>query len=536
MTIDVSIFSAPGGNEIKNITPRARDVTIRTNTRGFESLTCFVPMTMQEAFRIYDRAGLPHVVASSHGGVVWEGRLEDVAITGDGIRLTAYGYQRALSDAPYTALWSKDTTADFKPISRLDVAARTDAFPERFSMNLDTNHIYISNVKNNTYGNTAPTEVGYYVFSIPDSSGRQIVAIDFDWELIGIDANWNASFRTLDSTYTTVATPWTQASNAGTQTGTQNLSSLTAADRCAFMLYRSAADAAVASETGAISLRITNLRIKTTSTATVLASEIASALVSFVNTTNSTQLSSATGWIQSPGVDLKNELYLHQNPSDILTYLANIGNSATPPIRYEWSVWEDRVLRFVPRSTYNRSWYVDASEVTIERTLDSLRNSAYGVYRTADGTEARTSTSSNTFSIARYAVTRRAAVSVNTASSTQAGIYRDAFLEDNKVPRPRVGLRFDELYDASGGRFPLWACRGGDTITIRNLPPSLSISIDRIRTFRVSETEYSLDNNILTVVPEDNPPTLDFLVARNAAGVSQAENSGFILQRKSGIV
>jgi hypothetical protein len=116
-------------------------------------------------------------------------------------------------------------------------------------------------------------------------------------------------------------------------------------------------------------------------------------------------------------------------------------------------------------------------------------------------------------------VTRYGAITAQTTSSTQATTVRDASLQDNKDPKPRVGLTFSALYDASGGRWPNWAMRAGDTVTIRNLPPTSSTTIDRIRTFRVSETSYDVDTDTIAPTPEESLPTLDFLIARNAAGV-----------------
>ena len=71
------------------------------------------------------------------------------------------------------------------------------------------------------------------------------------------------------------------------------------------------------------------------------------------------------------------------------------------------------------------------------------------------------------------------------------------------------------LYNASGGRVPLWMMRAGDTLTIRNLPPGAGTAIDKIRKFRVKRTTYDVDNDVLTPEPELEAPSLEFLVANN---------------------
>jgi hypothetical protein len=70
------------------------------------------------------------------------------------------------------------------------------------------------------------------------------------------------------------------------------------------------------------------------------------------------------------------------------------------------------------------------------------------------------------------------------------------------------------VYDAAGGRWPLWMARSGDTVTIRNLPPTLSAEVDRVRTFRIGRTEYECDSDTLRVEPEESLPRLEMMVAR----------------------
>jgi hypothetical protein len=59
-------------------------------------------------------------------------------------------------------------------------------------------------------------------------------------------------------------------------------------------------------------------------------------------------------------------------------------------------------------------------------------------------------------------------------------------------------------------------------VIVRNLPPTISTSIDRIRSFRLSRTSYDAMTDTLTVEPEQARPTLDALLARIAAGVGPA--------------
>jgi len=252
----------------------------------------------------------------------------------------------------------------------------------------------------------------------------------------------------------------------------------------------------------------------------VTADEIAKdMLASYVNALNSAQLSSSTALIQSPGLDLIDEVFEGANMAPELTRLAALGDNQTPPRMWEVGVYEDRTLFFRPQQSASRAWYVDVTDLSVARTLEQLFNSVRATYQDANGRTQRTTSSSDTTSSARYGLLRATAVDTSTTSATQAGIERDAELQDHKDPLPRATVPFDAVYDAGGARYPLWLVRSGDTITIRNLSPGLSASVDRIRTFRVTHTSYDAMADALAVEPELPPLTLETMLARQAEGI-----------------
>jgi hypothetical protein len=78
-----------------------RGLEFTTGEHGYESLSVFVPMSLQEAFYLLDRPGLPQVFVKSNAITVWQGRLEDLHIVAGGIELGALGDWRGYSDVPY---------------------------------------------------------------------------------------------------------------------------------------------------------------------------------------------------------------------------------------------------------------------------------------------------------------------------------------------------------------------------------------------------------------------------------------------------
>jgi hypothetical protein len=67
--------------------------------------------------------------------------------------------------------------------------------------------------------------------------------------------------------------------------------------------------------------------------------------------------------------------------------------------------------------------------------------------------------------------------------------------------------------------------RAGDTITIRNLPVTGSTLIDKIRRFTIAKTSFSVDDEILTLTPELETPSLEFLVAKTSAALGHVFGS-----------
>ncbi len=73
--------------------------------------------------------------------------------------------------------------------------------------------------------------------------------------------------------------------------------------------------------------------------------------------------------------------------------------------------------------------------------------------------------------------------------------------------------------------------RAGDTVVIRNLPPTLSTEIDRIRIFRITRTEYDPVRNTVTVEPEAPIDSLEALLAQAQLAGTGFEGRPFIAPR-----
>src|SRR3990172_4527253 len=88
-----------------------RDLAFSTNRHGFAALEGFIPTRLQESFQLYDQSILPRVQVSWNGIRVWEGRLEDVSIRGEGTKISALGYWRGYSDSIHSGSYISSTAS-----------------------------------------------------------------------------------------------------------------------------------------------------------------------------------------------------------------------------------------------------------------------------------------------------------------------------------------------------------------------------------------------------------------------------------------
>lgn len=512
--LDLSIVSADTTKRLISCSPYAEDVIVRCNEHGYESLTARVPMEFGRAMNVFQATADVNVYLTD--GTLWplfQGRLEDKGVysddTGSGLSLTAYGRQNAYRDVPYSALWSATDTSEWRAVLETEQAGWS---PQRYEIDT-SNRIFISPRKGDTHGGAVGARnIGGVAYHVPDRSERVITRISFDYTTVFPSTDWILQIGWYSAAPTGAS--WTSISNAtvivgsGSGTITQTLTgSPVAVEIRIFPSFNPGV--ALTQETNTQYARITNLRV-TTATPTIHGGTIASALVDFVASVNASHVSTSKEYIQSPGYDLKDEVYEDMYPADILDKLAALGDTQVPPRLWQWSVWEGKRLRFEPRGTGGRTWYVNAGSLELNRTYSQLLNSAYAVYRSPSGETLRTATSTDTASVSAYGVTRRQAVSTDTANSAQATVTRDAVVLDGKTPKPQVGISFTALHSEYGARVPVYFARPGDTIKIRNLPPVLTP--DRATSFRIIATEYR--DGIMSVTPESPIPTLDTLLAR----------------------
>lgn len=491
--------------------PDPQGVVITDNEHGFESLTGFQEMASERAFWLYDLAPAKWLVLSCGGYSVWEGRLEDRKIQTGGFGFTAFGAKRYLDDVIWTTFWSTKSYAGIRPVTADEV---TLAAPERWAMD-NNNRIWFGLRAGETYNDD--DHYGVQVWRPPQSADLSIRVneIEFDYD-VDLPTDWQARVCIAQEDFpgAVVGTvEWTLTSAGLPLSGTGTVVTNTAPNTHLWVVFlvrnNTGGNVTFGGETGAQYAKFTNFRVRGTPSAAVYADEIITAGVSYA-----ANLAGGYALIQSPGVDLTDEVFEDTRISEMLSYLADKGDNQTPPRKWEWGVWESQAVFFRPQGDAAKHWYVDVDELTLDSTLESLVNVAYATYQDTNGRTRRTTLEYDNNSLLKYGVVFRFGVTQErTTSLTKAELARDTFLNQNSTIAPRASLTLYGLFDAAGALWPRWAARAGDTITIRNLPPTLSAEIDKIRTFRMSRKSYNVDTDILTPTPEYGLPTLELQIA-----------------------
>lgn len=490
------------------------ELSVMNNEHGYGSLSGFVPMDIDEAFSFYNRDAMPHVILGDGAFHVFEGRLEDTAVTSGGLAFTAFGYWRAYGDTLYTELWSDDSVTGFTWMKDQSLAGN-DPATVRYVWNND-NEIYMAPRKGESFRST---DRGMFKYSIPDKSTREIVAIDFDYDvdLVSGADGWDFALSSRDAALGSVTGVWLISGFAGSASVSITFP-LTPAAVLTFELSPSAAGPIThTASTGAVFASVTNVRIKTTDAATIDASTIVSDLVASVAAINPSQVQSSTSQVQSMGIDLTNEVYEDARPQAIINKFISLGDDSTPPQLYEAAVWENRYLAFRQRGSAGREWAIDASDLSIKRTVDGLGNVVYAVYNSPSGNNLRTATATDDPSVGAYDLVRQLFTVAPSTTDTNPEAFRDALLRDSANPKPETSITFSRVADKFGALYELYFMRAGDAVLILNLPPTAGDAVDRIRKFIIHRVgRYDPVSNSITIMPEKDAQSLPVLVARNS--------------------
>ena len=261
------------------------------------------------------------------------------------------------------------------------------------------------------------------------------------------------------------------------------------------MLYfNSITPTTTAGSSGAAFLEITNLRIKTTGSAAIDSEEVITDLLETVVTTSGGRISDVTGLIDenaAAGVDHDELIFEDALPGDALTQLAQYGDGSEP-----YRVGVDNEFRLFYKSRESgRVFYALADRPSIERSVAQMINSAYVVYKDERDITRRTAVLTSSDSEVQFGLTRRAAVKLDTISSTRAENERTVFLTEVDRPDLPGRLTITYLTQETQEQIPFWELQIGDIVVIQNLPQGLPDAVRaKLERVQVAEVSYSVSD------------------------------------------
>lgn len=509
-TVSLVLYTAPNGVMLADWTGMAVSVKSSCNEHGYEALSFFVPMGVEDAFRFYQLTAGRHVEIHDGAGVVWEGRVEDRRIRPGGLEIGAFGYWRVFSDAPYTALWSVSKYADWLVPTADNVA---EIKPELYEMD-NNNRLWFGLRDGEVYGGSGEDDTAIWAWLAPHLGEELCKLVEFSYSL-DMAQYWRLSLLSWDEDWANEVEEWYVESSGSPLSGSV---AETLASEKAYVGFRVKYNhpmgdpyGMTGGQTGDEFAKLTSVVVKGTTSANLYADEIVEAVIDYVAGLSHSPLSTSKILVESPGVELVDELYEDVEAGEVLTRLAELGDSQTPPAIWEVGVGAGQRVFFRERGSQGREWFTDVLQIELGATLEALQNSVYGLYEDTNGRTLRTDVATDDPSVERYAVERRGVAEGTGTSLSRAEGRRDARLEERREVTPEAELSLEGigLFDVHGAQeISLWRVRPGDTMTIRNLPPNLSTAVDKVRSFLILGTEYDWDNGVLKITPEIKPPGL----------------------------
>lgn len=490
--LSVTLFDGVGGANILSLDGIIADLSFSTGVRGFEECRIRLIVDRGDRRRLLQRGGMPHIEITDQCAVtVWSGRVERVALQKDTVTLIARGYYAALDDSTITSFYAMSDAGKFKPF-HLSLFAGGAFNPGWWVLAADDRGMYFSPRKNETHGGSNNNGAQYWM---APHTGNEIYSVTFTYEFYA-PAGWDATLNGFDYTpnaaMTFVTRPWTLTGTGAVQTGTTTQVFASTVQVAAFAMRNTNVAAVLAVDTGTYYLKITDVTVWALQS-NIDTGAIVRDLISTASAVSANQLSSAT-----VGVFAGKSTYdcvLNNTPyTDALAFLSAPGDSQNKEIEY--FVTDDRALIYQRRGLYNRVWYIDESDFSLERGMEDVRNTIRSAYKDGFGNEVFTDAVVDNYSVEYWGLTRAVRVKSGGSNSTTATNVATTQVSILGQAVPSASMTIASVSDASGMRYPAYVLRANDIVIIRNIEYG---SEDTINSFYVAHTQYSAMSDSMTV-------------------------------------
>lgn len=497
--MQLAIYKDIRGTLLYDFSNRAYDREFGTDEHGFSYFSFSITVPTNTRSRLQKYKKVAHVRLGEAGRVVWEGRLEEVQFENRITKIIARGYIQAFTDLQVTDVWSTTQYQWWKP-SVKEYSSSNAYDDERF--NLDTNGKLLLGVKSNNIYGSSPMMAGGLEFQNLSGSTRKFNTVSFTSSgLLGSSFVYGLATRTdYNAAATTV---FSTTANGAIPVNVNFIDK----DFLQFFFYRNDTNVLYIGEDNGINTTISGLRVGTTPTISggrLYADEILRYTISGVYTLNNTQINTASGFIQSPATDLMDIVFQDTNGLEVIKTLLEKPDNQN---RYwECKVWDDQRVWFQPKRTIYKTWFVSFSELKLGFVIPKIFNSTRTKYKSERGLDLRTAYTTSGVSVTALGLTRQNMIALDTIDTNLVSYATAASLSDTTTQKTQSTINTQWVYDTRGTRIAGYYVRSGDKIVIRNMPISL---VDEVETsFFVKETIYSIEEKTLSLIPQEEIPTL----------------------------
>lgn len=485
-----------------DVTFEALQPEFSTNKYGFGYCKFSLNWTLEKAAQLFRLKSVAYVRLGTGNKSYFEGRLEDIEI-GNEIIVTAFGYYRAFTDLQVNDLWSTTQIDIWKP--QPTTVTRPTSRPEAYTYDFD-DKIKISLNKNVV---SSGNQFGAAYFFPPQNSTRLLDTIDFSYQYISPSISSAILAQKILDDFNASASnpnPWIIQGISTNLAGKTTITDMAASGITIGFSNSLIAGLLFVGETGSFYISYSGIRVGTSpsiSGGRLYADEILRYTIDQVNNLNTNQLSSSFAGIQSPIYDLTDIWFTDKTGLDVvnelLSYPDTNGNS------YELKIWENQKVLFRPKTSPN-TWYIDISEIQLNRTLDKYYNQVNSRYNNTMGRNM----------IIRLATigfhNRQTVLTLNTSDINIVTTAGNTLLSDYARKPPQSEISAMYVRDSNGSYQEAINIRSGDTIIIQNIPPVLFDAIDN--TFIVDETIADIQSGIVRIIPEKPIAQLETLLSK----------------------
>jgi hypothetical protein len=481
----------------------ARGVTFTTDDYGFGACSFMVEMDSDQATLWKNSPGAPRCTISDGPFVVWEGQAEKIGTTDGGISVTALGMFREYATlTPIRELWSTTRADDWHIINSDERASRS---PGKYQMDLN-DRLYATLAGDTTY--TINVDMATFMLKIPYSGIQDLVQFTFVYDIL-LPTYFTVKIYSETNLSTGATLEWSLVGNGAAQSGTVALTLASDKQQLLVDVVPNTTVAYAALDPGALHAKLTSLRVWATSGSTVLASDVVTSLVQFVNGSSP---SVPTSGIQASSMDLLDLVFEDQMPLKCIDILRDRASEAG---RWAFEVWEGRQAYFYPAVRSDTPIaYIDDAVFYHERDIDRLATAASVIYdnehefhklrRTAN-------TAQNVKERNRHIINRVIPHRASTTDSAQALSESASLLEDHSSIITVGTIVFSEAFDERGAPIPVWMIRKGWQIAPRR--DHIINYHEESNLILVGRTSYNVDTGEMTVEPINAPATMEAALA-----------------------